>query len=1543
MNEHLQDGPIEAIAIVGLAGRFPRARNLDEFWARLVAGEELVTFFDDAELAAAGTPPEQLANPNYVKARAVLEDADLFDAGFFRVNPREAELMDPQQRLFLECAWEALENAGYDPGQYPGAIGVYAGLSPNSYLLNNLMRSQTVFSAAGAYQVMLASDKDFLATRTAYKLDLHGPAVTVQTACSTSLVAVQMACQSLLAYQCDMALAGGVSIASPRVAGYEYQPGMILSPDGHCRTFDARGHGIVPGEGAGLVVLKRMSEALADGDTIHAVIKGAAINNDGAQKVGYTAPGVDGQAEVIAMAQAMAGVSPESISYVEAHGTATELGDPIEVAALTQAFAVGTDKRGYCGLGSVKTNMGHLDAAAGIAGLLKTVLALEHGVIPPSLHFERANPNIDFESSPFYVVTNPQPWLARAGNPRRAGVSSFGIGGTNAHVVLEEASRPAVVRSARPYQLLVSSAPTATALDNTTHALGEHLRNHLELDVADLAYTLQVGRKTFSERRAIVVSSDVAEAAQTLAGLQPGTVLQESTTGRARPVMFLFPGQGSQYVHMARGLYTAEPMFQAELDRCANILLPHLELDIRDVLFPPPGGEASATQRLQETALTQPVLFSVEYALAKLWMSWGIVPSGMLGHSVGEYVAACLAGVFSLEDALALVATRGQLMQALPRGDMLAVSLSETEIATELGDNLALAAINGAHMCVVSGARDDVQALRERLETRGVSCRPLHTSHAFHSAMMEPALEPFTRRVAEVALDAPELAFVSNVTGTWITREQATDPGYWARHLRSTVRFADGLATLLAQQDTVLLEVGPGQTLSSLVRLHPARTNDQLAVASMRHPHDPTADHKALLSALGRLWVSGVDVDWLAVHAPEKRARIPLPTYPFERQRYWVEPETPMFSEAASNASAAVTFPSRRDDLDSWFYQPSWKRLDRPCGLVDTLESAMPEQDWLVFDDNNGLGEQLIERLTARRQRVARVVLGITFATIDVDTYCLPADDPEGYRALLRALQDSGRMPARIVHLWNTGPVTPGALSEEIADIQGRAFYSLTYLAQALAEHATSATLQIDVVGNGVFDVLGDEPLEPSKATLLGPCRVIPQEYPWRCRYLDVRLPDEKSEELTTRVWAELLQPGDANIVALRGRHRWVPGFEAVQLEPGSAATPLLRERGVYLITGGLGGVGLALAEYLARTVQARLVLTGRGRLPERHYWDAWQAEHGPNDPVSRRVSAVRRLEEEFGAEVLTIAADVTDATQMRQAVTAARARFGRIDGVVHAAGLPGGGVIAQKTREQAEQVLAPKVLGTVVLADAVHAETLDFFALCSSTASLLGSVGLVDYAAANAYLDAFAHAQTRLGNRVIAINWGVWQEVGMAADAPVTANLQSIKDARLRDGMRTAEAQLAFGRILANPLPQVVVSTQDLHRLSALYAQNDKVGTRDVAEAPAIHARPRVDSAFAAPNTDIEEQLAGIWRTLLGFSEIGIHDSFFDLGGHSLMATQLLARVQHLYRVQLPLRSVFEHKTIAELAAQIEAVRWAAAQVDEVTSEDGEREEIEL
>ena len=875
------------IAVVGLACRLPGAANAAEFWSNLAGGVESITFFGPD-----GRPSEQplgeSAVGEEVPAFGLVADADRFDAAAFGCSPLEALMLDPQQRVFLECAREALEDAGYDPARYRGAIGLYAGGSETSYL-STLRSRRELLAGASDWQLRLATGMDFLTSRVAYKLGLRGPAVTVQTACSTSLVAIHLAAQALLAGDCDIALAGGASVHAPPRFGH-YSEGGPLSPDGRCRAFDARAQGTVGSNGVGLVVLKRFADALADGDTIRAVLRGSAINNDAAGKIGFTAPSVEGQASVIETALRVAGVEPESITSIEAHGTGTRMGDPIELAALTKAF--GTDARHFCWLGSVKTNIGHTDAAAGVAGFIKTVLALEHRQLPPSLNFEQPNPEIDFEHSPFRVNTQLRDWDT-GGLPRRAGVSSLGIGGTNAHTVLEEApALPAPERSRTP-QLLVLSAHGPAALGRAVDRLGGHLREHPEVPLGDVAWTLQVGRPAHAHR-AFAVGQDLPEVLRALAERADDARLEPGE----RPVVFMFPGHGGQHVGMGRELYATQPAFREAVDECRAQLAPVLGFDLRAVLHPEPSDAAAlelASARMGEFITGQLSVFVIEYAVARLWKRWGVKPAAVVGHSLGAYAAATVAGVFSLADALHLVLERSRILASLPAGAMLAVPLPESELLPLLllHDGLSLAAVNGPAQCTVSGPVMDVEGLQARLTARGVESRLLRIPGAGHSPLVEPSLAAFTACVQRVERRPPQLPWISDLTGAVVTAEQAVDPAYWAAHLRHTVRFGDALGTLLAGPASVFVEVGPGRTLATLARQHPD-AGAHLTVATLPHPADTTSDLITALTAAGRLWAAGVPLSWQGLHGGSKRRRVPLPTYPFERQRYLVEaPDAP--------------------------------------------------------------------------------------------------------------------------------------------------------------------------------------------------------------------------------------------------------------------------------------------------------------------------------------------------------------------------------------------------------------------------------------------------------------------------------------------------------------------------------------------------------------------------------------------------------------------------------------------------------------------------
>lgn len=928
---------LDGIAIIGMAGRFPQAPNLQQFWENLCQGIESTSFFSDQELEQAGISAELLRHPNYVKARGVLEDADLFDAGFFGYSPREAELTDPQIRLFLECAWEVLESAGWNPDKFSGMIGVYAGMSFSSYIWQ-LAGEDTDADSVSAFRILIGgAEKDHLATTISYRLNLRGPSLNIQTACSTSLVAVHAAARAVMTYECDMAIAGGSTVNVPQRAGYMYEPGGIASADGHCCSFDAEASGSVSGDGVGVVLLKRLEDAIAAGDTVYAVIKGSAINNDGRRKVGFTAPAVEGQAEVIALALAAAEVECQSIGYIEAHGSATPMGDPIEIEALNQVYGKAGLKPSSIAVGSVKSNLGHLNAAAGVAGLMKTILALRHGSIPASLNFRQPNPAIPFGRGPFRVNHTLSQW-PDSNKPRRAGVSSFGIGGTNAHVILEEAPETKPSEAAKPWQLITISARSREALERATDQLATHLLEHPEQNFADVAFTLQEGRKAFEHRR-MAVCRAAAAAAGLLQSRTPSHVFTAVSASRRRPVAFLLPGLGDQYLDMGRGLYESEPEFARHVDHCSELLQPLLGVDLRKTMYPDPRvrqqnevrteermnfrnlmqrareDDSPTLQEIHRTLWAQPALFVIEYALAKLWMSWGIVPESMMGYSIGEYVAACLAGVISLEDSLRVLAVRAQKIEALTPGGMLAIAASEAEVRPLLTPEISMAGINGKSLCVVAGTPEAVDALQQRLVREGeLVCRRLLATHAFHSPLMTPVAEELTRLARSIRLSPPKIPYISNVTGKPITDAEATDATYWARHLTQPVQFAAGLQHMCSPTAPVFLEIGPGQMLTSLAEQYLAGRGlaDRVALASLPHASDAQPDRAFILSTLGNLWLAGIEPDWAGVHRDERRSRVLLPTYPFERQRYWLtsrrQPQQKREAEPVKAATAAASF-----------------------------------------------------------------------------------------------------------------------------------------------------------------------------------------------------------------------------------------------------------------------------------------------------------------------------------------------------------------------------------------------------------------------------------------------------------------------------------------------------------------------------------------------------------------------------------------------------------------------------------------------------------
>lgn len=1504
------------VAVIGMAGRFPGAPNLDLFWENLRNGVESISFLSPEEVQAEGIAAHLLENPRYVRAKGMLEGVEHFDSAFFGYSPKEAEVMDPQLRILHECVWQALEDAGYNPETYAGAIGLYAGSSPNFRWLQKIAQRST--NSVDEFSLMLLNEKDFFSSRVAYKMNLKGPAVTIQTACSTSLAAIHYAYQGLLSGQCDIAVAAGVSVTYPVRSGYLYEEGMVFSPDGHCRAFDAQAQGTVGGNGAGVVVLKRLEDALQQGDHIYSVLKGSALNNDGFSKVGFTAPSIDGQAKVIAQAQARAGVSAESITYVEAHGTGTALGDPIELAALAQAFQ--TTKQRFCAIGSVKTNIGHLDAAAGIAGFIKTSLALKYAQLPPSLHFERANPNSNLAQSPFYVVTRLSPWQ-RGETPLRAGVSSFGMGGTNVHVILEEQPATQPQTHSTEWQMLPLSAKTATSLQKAAAQLGVYLRNHPELNLADVAYTLQVGRKAFAHRLCVVCST-LEDAVQALneqesSAEEKSVLLSSAICGEEtrRGAVFFFPGQGSQHINMGADLYKQGGRFQAEVDRCFALLRTLFHLDLRSILFPE-EEDGDDPSLINQTEYTQPLLFIYEYALAQLLISWGITPDAMIGHSLGEYVAACLAGVFSLEDALKLVVSRARLMQELPTGSMISVPMPEQELRHILPDQLSIAAVNSKTSCVVSGPTEAIQDFARELKSRACDYRPLITSHAFHSQMMLPMLDDFYRVVVQISFLRPRIPYISNITGTWIRDDEATNPAYWLKHIHSTVRFSEGVEQLLTTGPGVFVEVGPGRVLTELVKKNLAKDTSISITNLCRHPLERVSDVQHLCHRVGELWAKGTMIDWERLHNGAEHHRVSLPTYAFEAQRFWPDERNERLQVDA--LAPSVLMETRLNDIADWFSVPSWERSVVPVYTA----TQTGESSWMLFALRDSFCAALVRELRALHAHVTVVYAGERFEQITDCEYIVNPQRVDDFKRLLAQIREISSFPEKIIHLWSSAEEV---FSQDMLDLtMNTGFYALVNLAKALGELQTRENISIICVTSGIEQVTGLENLCPGKATIYGFTKICPIEYPQiACKVVDLDPAEtrlEAGDEHTRNLLAECLLPASEVVVAYRAGYRWTKAVRASRLEISPLLKQRLRERGVYLITGGLGGIGFALATSLAGELAPTLVLVGRSAFPERSTWPDWLERYGQADQTSQKILALLELET-HGARVAVYSADMADSAQVARVVHEVEQHYGLINGVIHAAGVADyAGMLQTRSVEATATILAPKIQGTLLLDQFVNQQELDFFVLCSSIGNVIyqQKFGQSGYNAANEFLDAYVHFRRKQGKTFwVSINWSDWQEGGMSlASAAYWAEKLGVPTRDiLSDGVSNAEGIEAFRRILSGTSPQVIVSPQTLAERTRKAAERFQT----LLMAPQT-ASPHVPAAFssehAALSTDeFENALAQIWQTHFGITTVGLHDNFFDLGANSFDLVQANSTLQQRFALEVPLVALYEHPTIASLA----------------------------
>ena len=1527
--EKLQSRQDQRIAIVGMAGRFPGAESLADFWKLLIHGQSGIRNLTEEELLTANVPREEFEQENYVRSYASFENPTRFDADFFGYSPGEAATLDPQHRVFLECAWTALEDAGYDSQQFAGRIGVYAGAALNSYLVN-LYNDATTRESVNQVQAVVSNVMGLMPTRVSYHLNLTGPSCGVQTGCSTSLVAVHNACRSLLDKDCEMALAGGVTIGQATPVGYLYEEGSIASPDGRCRAFDAEGRGTLFGNGVGVIVLKRFEQAISDGDNIYAMILGSAVNNDGADKVGLLAPSVSGQAAVIRAAVERSGISPDAISYVEAHGTATELGDPVEFAALDQALGKSLKEAGkQCAIGSVKSNVGHLDAAAGITGLIKTALSLKHRRLLPSLNYTTPNPQMELETKPFFVNSQLTNWGGEY--PRRAGVSSFGMGGTNAHVIMEEPPipvSPAARSMTEEWKLLPLSAKSKAALAVQKQQLIDGWSTGFCLQtkqpkqgeaipdlacVADVAYTLQVGRQAMPYRDAIVCRSE-AEAIASLNDETDSTYVDEQPS-----VIFTFSGQGSQYAGMASNFCNKNARFRETISQCWKMGAGRESAPDVDNLT------AILQQDLTATANAQPVLFAVEYALADLLMSWGVDPIALIGHSLGEYVAACLAGVFSLEDAIQLVQYRGEVMQRCPVGSMLAVMCDESILRSVLPNALDIAVKNSSNQIVVSGPTPAIDSFEQTLKVHQIASQKLQTSHAFHSRMMDAALDPFRTYFSKIQLHPPTRGVISNRTGTWLTAEQATDPEYWVNHLRHTVQFADGLDTLAGLANPIFLEIGPGRTLCRFVASQLG--SDAKSIQSLTGPFDQKPDSHLMVCAVAELWKRGVKLNWMEYNrswtdlpsstsdntpaSQPLRRRIPLPTYPFERKSYYVplnkESTSPSLrsDRVQSESDAYEPSPTRSASRD-WFYVPTW-RSSPVQAVTDAVRT-------IVFGHSSHFGAI---QAGLPNSKVTFVEAADSWNETKMGFQIDPTAKQD-YAHLLRRLQATEN-PFRLLHLWTLQ-----------SDESSLGFDSLVAMSQCLLDEKMTTTFQLDVVTNGLFSITGHEQLRPGTGVLPGLLNVLQQEVRClRCNIVDVAetqiftsKPESQEIEqgrVNERI-KHVLQPSQDRIVAYRGHRRWVQTYEPFPLD--TSESPLLRSNAVYLIVGDfVDGLGMVYAKALRDRLSAKLILVAPSRLPGVDKWDTWLATHGNQHPISQLIQHVKGLGRE-GDDFVFSTCNVESASSLSSAINESLVRL-------HAEGLQGifyadvmGGEascsLADLDLAERHRILTHKTVTVNALFESLrcNVDVPEFVALQSSLSSILGGQGFAAYAAANSYLDALAAAQ-ELPCPVVSINWDACEldeqaEDGKSQNRPSTSKL-------MNDALTPSDVWEATTRILADLRePQVIVSPQALH--SRLIEETDPTNDPDNTDNCPVVEPPTRSTDYVAPRTPVEAAVATAMGELLGIRKIGIHDDFFALGGHSLLAIQAITKLRKKFQVDVPMRVILQGTpTVAGIAKVIE------------------------
>lgn len=1436
------------IAIVGMSCKFPQSNDLKGFWENLFAGNELVHFYSDEELVKLGLTKQLIENPDFIRAKSMLDDPERFDFSFFGYTKDEAAVMDPQIRIMHELVWTGLEDAGCDILSNKNKIGVYLSASDNQDWI-----AHTRFKPNEKVNAFLASqlnNKNFISTLISYSLNLKGPSYYLHTACSSSLAAVHIACRNLLLKECSMAVAGGIRIDSSVARGYFYEEGMVSSKDGHTRAFDANSSGTIAGQGGAVVILKRMEDALRDRDHIYAVIKASATNNDGKSKVGYTAPSVNGQVACMRMAQRIANVAPEEITYIETHGTGTKLGDTIEIEALNKVF--NHNKAHQCAIGSVKSNLGHPDTAAGIAGLVKTSLGIKHKTLLPSLNFTEANPEIDFASGPFYVNTTTKKWETKNGSPLYAGISSLGIGGTNVHLILGESPVLEKGKSKRPFQLFPFSAKTKTSLQKYQEKLSPFFAETTNAALANIAYTLQVGRVPFRYRSFVVGNSKE----QLSEKLQEDLLVYQSETNK--PVVFMFPGQGSQYFQMARDIYREEAFFKNIMDAGFAILQKETGEDYAVIIGYTGAMEDQDT--INHTLYTQPLIFLIEYALAALLMHWGISAKHMIGHSLGEYTAACLSGVFSFEAALKIIVKRAQLMGKVKEGDMLGVGMPAEEIAPLLNPALSIATVNTEKSCVISGTKQHIAALQTVLKAQEIPSRILKTSHAFHSEMMEEILEEFSAVLQEIDFAEPQHSFISNVSGKEIEPQEAMSPAYWVSHLRNTVKFSAGIKYLMKQGNAVYIEIGPGKTLSTFCKQQEGFMEKNSTVSLIRHPNSQLDDNEFLTNGLGKIWSMGVAIDWTQYYGDELRHKVSVPTYCFDD--YAFEVEVDPFGELMKNGAMSDAF---RRPLDQWFYIPNWKKALLPNPPVE--EEKL--KNYLLFEEESSLLAAVETELKKLGHQVLLVKRGAAFQQKEDGTFVINPNQEKELEKLFQAIAATGIVYENFVVNWQ--------LDNHSTDPLLNAFNRLKHLAKHLLKYREGEKKKITYLSDFNHPVLGNESIRPVSAAAKSLLTICAQENPelFACSIdVDASAMDAEEAEAIVR---ELENNTEEIEVAYRYGKRWTNAYSPVALND-TEKEQYLKPGKTYLFTGAIGNIGEVLLKYLHDAYGAKIVVLGKGAQP----------------PQELQQLAAAGYPTEY------YQADFSDLERVREVKTRMEKDHGKIAGIIHATANINHGVFKPVDLidpDSTQKQFHYKAKGIQSLYEVFKAESLDFVWIKSSLSSILGGLTYATFAVSNKFIDSFiSQHQKELKN---------W----------FCINLDGYGNGGINESEMIAVFEKSFS---IGTQGQLVVSIRDLKKANINQAKS-KIAAEEEVRSEDIINRPQISVAYQAPDREIEKELCLLWEAFFGYEKVGIHDDFFELGGDSLKVMTMLKRIQKKYKMEINLLDFYGKPTIKSLADEIE------------------------